>query len=48
MFHLDEQHYDCNVCGHQTKAKSDMIKHVRVHKEIKPFKCVFCPKAFSG
>lgn len=49
VFHYDEFYFECNVCSKQTKSRSDIVKHVRTHKDkdVKPFKCRLCPKAFT-
>ena len=30
-FHFDDYNFQCNHCGHQSKVKSDMVKHIKRH-----------------
>lgn len=46
--HLSSKHsykkqFECDICGHTTKRKENLLPHIRNHKKLK-FACPLCPK----
>lgn len=39
--------YDCHFCHKAFKKPSDLIRHLRVHTQEKPFKCSECHRSFA-
>ena len=39
--------YIINVCYVQFARKSNLIQHIRIHTNERPYKCSYCPKAFK-
>ncbi|KAH9510165.1 hypothetical protein Btru_043641 [Bulinus truncatus] len=46
----DEKKLQCDICGKTMKSyqKSLMQHHVRQHKDVRPFACEVCQKAFTS
>lgn len=40
--HSKEKTQICYICGFQTRHSSSLSKHLMLHKEFKPYKCVHC------
>ena len=32
----------CSMCSYTTRDNSNMIRHIRGHSDLKPFKCPYC------
>uniref|UniRef100_A0A0B6Y760 C2H2-type domain-containing protein n=1 Tax=Arion vulgaris TaxID=1028688 RepID=A0A0B6Y760_9EUPU len=45
---LDEKLIQCDICGKTMKSfqKSVMLSHIRLHKDVRPFRCKVCQKSF--
>ena len=41
------QQHECNVCEKMFGSPSDLVKHMRVHTNEKPYECDVCEKRFS-
>lgn len=39
--------YACSFCHKEFKKPSDLIRHIRVHTQERPFKCAHCPRSFA-
>nr|XP_012214852.1 PREDICTED: zinc finger protein 236-like isoform X1 [Linepithema humile] len=39
--------YACLFCPKEFKKPSDLIRHLRVHTQEKPFKCKYCVRSFA-
>ncbi|XP_025994826.1 zinc finger protein 236 isoform X2 [Solenopsis invicta] len=39
--------YACLFCPKEFKKPSDLIRHLRVHTQEKPFKCMYCVRSFA-
>ncbi|XP_020281961.1 zinc finger protein 236-like isoform X2 [Pseudomyrmex gracilis] len=39
--------YTCLYCPKEFKKPSDLIRHLRVHTQEKPFKCMYCVRSFA-
>lgn len=46
----DEKTLQCDICGKTMKTyqKSLMQYHIRLHKDVRPYKCKDCQKSFSS
>lgn len=46
----DQKLIQCDICGKTMKQclKKTMMYHIRLHKDVRPFKCDICPKSFSS
>ncbi|RUS89493.1 hypothetical protein EGW08_002726 [Elysia chlorotica] len=44
----DRKMIQCDICGKTMKQchKRMMLYHIRLHKDVRPFKCDHCPKSF--
>ncbi|KAL6097011.1 uncharacterized protein ACO6RY_06202 [Pungitius sinensis] len=47
--HLKQQHrhYLCLVCGKGFSQRINLVRHIRAHTGVKPFRCPLCHKTFS-
>ena len=41
------QQHECNVCEKMFGSSSDLVKHMRIHTNEKPYECDVCEKRFS-
>ena len=39
--------FSCSYCEYSSDRKSNLSRHERTHKSLKPFKCKYCDKSFS-
>ena len=44
---MGENHYKCETCGKNFKAKHHLVKHQNIHTGLKSYKCKTCGKCFS-
>ncbi|XP_063927294.1 putative zinc finger protein 66 [Zophobas morio] len=46
LIHLNKEDvkwFECANCSYRTKARRNLVRHVKVHSEIKPYQCEYCP-----
>ncbi|KAK7080391.1 hypothetical protein SK128_000244, partial [Halocaridina rubra] len=50
VYQLDKsgrpKRFKCEICGKCASAKSDLIKHIRIHTGDRPYKCTVCDASF--
>ena len=44
---IGEKPHKCDVCAYTTPYASNLRAHKRIHSDIRPFQCEFCPTAFK-
>uniref|UniRef100_A0AAZ3S6S3 C2H2-type domain-containing protein n=1 Tax=Oncorhynchus tshawytscha TaxID=74940 RepID=A0AAZ3S6S3_ONCTS len=45
---MPEKHCICSVCGRRFTKRNNLYKHMRTHKEERPFSCNICGKKFNS
>ncbi|XP_020308931.1 oocyte zinc finger protein XlCOF6 isoform X2 [Oncorhynchus kisutch] len=45
---MPEKHCICSVCGRCFTKRNNLYKHMRTHKEERPFSCNICDKKFNS
>jgi uncharacterized Zn-finger protein len=41
------KYFYCRTCPKKFSRKNSLLRHMRVHADVKPFSCKFCCKSFS-
>lgn len=47
IVYLNEKPFLCDICGLTVSTSNSLVKHIRIHKKEKPYKCNVCNKRLS-
>lgn len=45
---LERNEYKCRLCKMYLKEQTALDEHMKLHKDLSPFQCVFCARLFQN